>query len=808
MLQVYRIFYIFVSKSKHMRKSVIIPATLLILGCGSIYAKPAIKDLIPVVQPDGSILKIKKIGDENFHLTLTEEGNLLAEQSDGSFSLGQLAPDGSVISTGISPFSKEAEKVATKITDLDIVQIQQKRNAKRRAPQTGLGLFTSHFPKTGSPKGLIILVEYSDVKFKTSYDAKTYFNELTNGRNFTQYGGTGSALQYFTDQSAGKFTPDFDVLGPVTLPQKQSYYGANDRYGDDQNAHLMVTDALAILDSTTDFSVYDTDNDGVLDYVYIYYAGQGEADYGSANTVWPHSWDLREAGINKKVDGKIVGPYACSNEWGSSKPEGIGTFVHEFSHVMGLPDLYHTTSSSADYTPGEYSVMDYGPYNNDGRTPPNYGAYEKNAMGWFEPIMLDSPQSVTLEEISTGKFGLIPTKENTEFFLLENRQQTGWDKYIPGHGMLIWHIDYNQKVFENNQVNNNRSHQYVDIVEANGNPSSRQAAGFPFPGTTNKTSFTATTTPALKSWSGEAIYYPVTDIKETDGIITFDVAGGGSSLSKPQPEVLEYSQNNMFFLAQWEPVEGATDYFITVYENKPSAYGKETMGFDNSTVGSGWTASQTGWYDTNSNYGVKAPSFKFSNNGQTLESPETDGDISRISFWAKGQTTDGTYLIIEGLKDGAWCPITEYTPLTNKSETVSVEEIPSGVQRIRFTMVKSKGNIAIDDIEITYGTGSNPLQDYNHRSTNGQTIFKIDNLTPGVLEYYFYVEATDGKHTTASAPLSVLIDGEFSSTSVSMIPSKNENIEYFNMQGLRVLNPTPGMILIERRGNKVRKVVK
>lgn len=501
----------------------------LLIGTASLSAKPAMRGLRTVVQPDGTTIRIRVAGDERFHYTTTEDGTLICLDDDGFYRAATISPDGAIVSSGIALDSPTLELKAVNAKDIDVASMRKARLSKRRAQQSGMGLSSTTYPSTGSPKGLVILVEYTDVKFKSQkgYDAKGYFNDMINGTDFTQFGGTGSALQYFTEQSGGKFKPDFDVYGPVTLPNNRAYYGKNDRWGEDQNPHLMVTHAIDILDPQVDFSQYDTDGDGEIDNVYIFYAGQGEADYGPADSVWPHSWDVTSAGIRKQVDGVTVNHYACSNEWSDGKPDGLGTFVHEFSHVMGLPDLYHTYDADAVYTPDEYSVMDYGPYNNDSRTPPNYGAYEKNAFGWFEPLVLDGPMTVTLDEISTGQFCLIPTSKKTEFFLIENRQQKGWDAYIPNHGMLIWHIDYVESVFENNTVNNTKNHQYVDLVEANDKQNYKYSEGYTFPGTSNNTSFTASTKPALKEWSGAAVNMPITGIKETDGMITFDAAGGG-----------------------------------------------------------------------------------------------------------------------------------------------------------------------------------------------------------------------------------------------------------------------------------------
>lgn len=517
----------------------------------STFAVPAHPGIITVTQADGSPLRIKIIGDEFMHFTVTEQGDLLFEEKNGFFSYAKVNDDGTVTSSGVLVNSGDPNGVATNIKDIDVKKIAEKRGVNdfrnrkafsasestgpNKAPQTGYGLASKNYPRTGSPKGLIIVVRFSDVDF-TLPNPEQYFNDLINKRGFSDYNATGSALDYFTEQSQGLFTPDFDVLGPVTLPSPRSFYGGNGPSGSDQNPHLMVVHAIGLLDAEVDFNQYDTDGDGVIDNVYVFYAGGGEADGGGADCVWPHAWDVRYGRVNLYVDDVEVGPYACSNEWSTytRMPDGIGTFVHEFSHVMGLPDLYDT-QYVFNGTPGTYSVIDGGCYNNNSRTPPNYGAFERNALGWAEPIMLDSPMTVTLDPISEGQFGLIPTGKDTEFFLLENRQWEGWDEYIPYHGMLIWQVDYDPYIFDYNIVNNDANHPRVNIVKANNwpdNTSYTALSGWPFPGAFYYTDFTADTFPALQTWDNTPIDLPITDIDETDGKISFNVAGGSAGVDE------------------------------------------------------------------------------------------------------------------------------------------------------------------------------------------------------------------------------------------------------------------------------------
>lgn len=784
----------------------VIGASTVALSADAIIAK---RDIRTVVQPDGTEVQVRVVGDEFMHFTTSLDGEILSIGDDGYVSLGQLTPDGAVVSSGTKFTQSGVAQNALKLKDIDFSSIsaaRKKATGMRRAPQSGVGRVSTSFSANGSPKALIILVQYSDVAFTLS-DPKAYFEDMINGAYFTQYGGTGSALKYFQDQSSGKFSPEFDILGPVTLPNARKYYGGNDRYDEDSRPHMMVYDAIKILDPTVDFSQYDTDGDGLIDNVYLFYAGQGEASYGPKESVWPHSWDFRYSGITLTVDGVTVANYACSNEWEYNRPDGIGTFVHEFSHVMGLPDLYHT-QAIAYYTPCEYSVLDYGPYNNDGRTPPNYSAYERNALGWNEPIMLTEPLTVTLNPITSGEFGLIPTKKNSEFFLLENRQLEGWDKYIPWHGMLIWHIDYVASVFNGNVVNNTKSHQYVDIVEANNTPDGSSVAtmqGWPFPGTSNKTSFTSTTTPALKDWSGNAVNYPVTDIVEENGLITFNILGGGSSLDTPV--AIEPEKGSDYFVAKWTPVEGASDYILTVYAADEGASGSITVGFDGSKLPDGWSASYQDWYTTTGNYGNSSPSYKFKNNGQTLTSPVLPGSLKKIEFWNKGQgTNSSTSLNIEGFADGQWVQFASCTPQNNKVLNPVIEDIPGGVTQVRFILNKNLGNIAVDDIVLTYGGNVFALDDYNGISTGGATAYRVDRLKDGIKNYHYTVQAVDGTNKSrVSEPYYVILDGL--NAVEDILIENDDTVEYYNLQGVRIDNPAPGSIVIRRQGKNVSKTI-
>ncbi len=568
-------------------------------------AIPAKPGLIPMTQPDGSVVNVRIVGDENFHFYLSEDGYLLSNVND-TYYYATVDGTGTTISSGIqatapaqrTPQAKQYLSTVSMPTVLKAMETRAEKSQKRvprlralpcnnsstvKAPK-GPGLFPdSDFPVEGSPKVCVILVNYQD-KEMTVENPYEYFDNMMNQKGFSAYGATGSAIDFFTECSNGLFTPDFDIYGPVTLSKNMSYYGGNDIYGKDKNPEKMIIEACQLLDDEVDFAQYDNDGDGYIDNIYVFYAGKGEASGGSKDTVWPHSWNITAATSTPYIfDGVRLDRYACSNENEGSHPDGVGTFVHEFSHVMGLPDLY-ATSYTSSFTPGAWSCMDYGPYNNDGRTPPLYGAFERYALGWMEPMEISGPLTATLESIGSNKAGIIKTSSANEFFLLENRQQTSWDTYIPGHGMLVWHIQYNASIWRSNKVNNTPSHQYVDIEEADGTQTESSRAGDSFPGTKKVTSFTDDTKPSMKTWAGTALELPITDIAESaDGVISFNVCGGAGNTTLEPVKVLEAEDvTDISFVARWESKEDAT-YKLSVFTR--SADSTITYLMENKNVG-------------------------------------------------------------------------------------------------------------------------------------------------------------------------------------------------------------------------------
>ena len=509
-----------------MKKTFLLIATLCASLCA--MAIPARRGTITVKQPDGSTINIQKHGDEHFHYITNEQGEWLKKDANGMY----------VVTAPLSKEEIRARRMASP-------KLQTQMRRVKDAAQTAI-------PLNIADRGLIILVNFSDVAFQEE-NTLEQMQVMHSGETYTYNGATGSARQYFYDQSQGRYNPQFDVVGPVTLTRKMSYYGRNVN-DNDSNPDVMIVDACTLADTEfgVDFTKYDNNNDGVVDFVYIIYAGYGEADSGDENTVWPHAWSLDDAGRYCMVDGLRVNTYACGSELNyDGNRNGIGTFCHEFSHVCGLPDLYETTYENMHKTMGDWDILDSGPYNNNGNTPPAYSAYERFFCGWLTPEYINTPADLQLQNMQTTNTAYIVTTSSTPnligndpqpttFYLLENRQKTGWDKYIPGHGMLITKIAYNYTTWTQNTVNDDPSGMGVDLIEADGktpsynenNPNNGYygKAGDAFPA-------------GAKSYT-KISNRSITNITESNGVISFKFMGGEGAEPDPgqQSEILTVTE--------------------------------------------------------------------------------------------------------------------------------------------------------------------------------------------------------------------------------------------------------------------------
>ena len=481
----------------------------------SLFAVPAHRQWRTVTQADGSVIEVMTVGDEFYHYTVNREGQQVRE-TNGVYQVVGEAP---------------TEEVAK----------ARRAKAMKRRQRKDIGT-TPNLQQ----KGIVILANFSDQSMQSGHTQAT-FDELYNSTNCTVNGGYPSAAQYFADQSNGAYRPQFDVYGPVNLSRTVAYYGKNDASLDaDQYPTDAVVEAciLANQQYSINWADYDSDNDGYLDFVYVIYAGMGESDGGASTTIWPHSWQVslaRTSGnctytaADCKVGGKVIEYYAMSSELSSSGLCGIGAFCHEFGHIMGLPYL-HDTNYGTNYTkcltPNDWNIMDDGAYNGEGHCPPNYDPWQKDFFGWHTPVNLGSePQNITLYangtenyqayQISASGSYVGPTESGVRYYI-ENRQATGWDAPLTGHGMLVWQVNYDATKWANNEVNTTANNPYYTIISASGTIIGKDFSGGnycpmnTFPGTKNVT----TCTPI----SGREL----TEITETSNIITCKFNGGTS----------------------------------------------------------------------------------------------------------------------------------------------------------------------------------------------------------------------------------------------------------------------------------------
>ena len=316
---------------------------------------------------------------------------------------------------------------------------------------SALGLPCTKLDLRGNKRILVILVNFKDKAF--SSDNAGLYNDIFNETNYQNGKFSGSVKDYFLAQSNGLLNLQFDIVGPVLVTQNSAYYGEQTDTKTDARAPEMVMEAVKLVDDKVDYSLYDWDNDGIVEHIVVIYAGLGQAEGGIEDDIWAH-----KGTISSFCDHTLIRDYACASENrminGTVNLNGIGTICHEISHCFGLPDTYDQTTGN--YGTNRWDLMGVGVHNDNGYTPAGYTAYDKMFCLWQSPVILKDTQNITnmLPLSMEGDFYLIPNDGwDDEFFLLENRQQTGWDSKLPGHGMLITHVDFDELLFDNNIVN-------------------------------------------------------------------------------------------------------------------------------------------------------------------------------------------------------------------------------------------------------------------------------------------------------------------------------------------------------------------
>ena len=562
------------------------------------FSIPALRKVSKVKQSDGTYLDVILCGDEYSHFFMTVDSIPVFETSLG-YCYGSLSKDIIQISNVLAHNYSERTDREKKYKDSkdaiknflvrkhgEMQDNENLRRIKKSRQSRSLGV-----PNTfvGGKKGLVILVNFANLSMVSS-DAHTEFDELFNKEGYSKNGSVGSVHDYFHDQSYGKFNLAFDVVGPVSVSRNYSYYGANSEiYGTDKRAYEMILEACQLVDDKVNFKDYDWDGNGEVDQVFVIYAGYGEHAGAPSNTIWPHESSLGNRAI--MLDGVKINTYACSSELNGNYGQvmsGIGTPCHEFSHCLGLPDLYDTDYSGA-FGMSYWDLMNSGSHsgpNANGEVPYGYSAYERWFAGWLEMKEIISTQHIdvlpNLEE--TPEAYIIYNEGNkNEYYILENHQPSKWFKYVRNytdtHGLMITHVDYDAKAWANNVVNPNTKHQRMSIIPADNSygETEEELRGDLFPGSNNVLWLTNDSHVNV----GGQLFNENTDgsyrmnrmignvSENCDGSISMDIVFSEDVPTPIVRDVTEIDDNG--YTLNWEAVPNAAYYIVEQNSYKISA---------------------------------------------------------------------------------------------------------------------------------------------------------------------------------------------------------------------------------------------
>ena len=458
----------------------ILISAVLSLCAAMTFAIPAKKSWKVVSQSDGTTIKVSQAGDEHLHYYITEDNVPIYKAADNRYCYltienGKLHNSGVLAHESAARSAKELQVMNT-IHDLAPIARQmaaKKRSAAKRCvrpdrlpSKDDISVFK------GSKKALVILAAFSDKSFSKGDDAIVkFYDEVLNQEGYSQNGAAGSVHDYFKDMSRGEFDLTFDIVGPVKVSKSATYYGGpSPIMGGTDHIGEFITETIKKADEKCDIDCkkYDWDDDGEVEQVFVLYAGYGQATGGPTGTIWPNAWTLDEALQNSdgnggfSIDGVFINQYACSNELyldSGTVPMGLGVFCHEFSHCMGLPDMYDTNYGSTP-TMGDWDLLAGGSYNGPhgiGWCPAGWTSYERAYAGWLELTELKAGDIIkgmtSLEEADGKAYVIYNDNHKDEYYLLENHKGMGWDKYTPENGLLIIHVDYDKDLFDNNIVN-------------------------------------------------------------------------------------------------------------------------------------------------------------------------------------------------------------------------------------------------------------------------------------------------------------------------------------------------------------------
>jgi len=518
--------------------------TIMLFLCQAItvIASPAYPYLIQMKQPDGSSVSVYLKGDEKIHRMESEDGYSLLYDNNRTIVYAIAGEKGDMIPSSVSArnvslrsasdqsflkgIPKQLNYSATQINTLrSIWEISQNASKPASSPLRAA---------VGEAHAVCALIGFPD---KPLTKTKAEFNNLMNQAGYSANGAMGSVNDYYKENSYGKLNLVITVAGPYTVSKNWSYYGENGSDGSDMPDRVqefaMEAARLTFSDPTIHPADYDNDNDGYIDAFHIIYAGYGEESGGDPNCIWAHEYGFSPL----TFAGKKLSTYSCSPELQGNSGKNItniGVICHEMCHIFGSPDFYDVDGDSSGGNfpgTGKWDLMGSGSWNDNGACPAHINMYQKIKFGWVNPTILSQPQIVS--GVLNSAMNPVAYRYNTvtpnEYFVLENRQKTGFDRYVPGTGLLIYRVSITNSDISNNTVNTGHPQKvYPVCASANTNPNqspisygSTNSAGCPFPGTSQKTSFTDYTIPSATSWSGANTTQPLTEIQEQNGAVSF-----------------------------------------------------------------------------------------------------------------------------------------------------------------------------------------------------------------------------------------------------------------------------------------------
>lgn len=836
-------------------KSLILTLAAIGMCAASAYAVPARRGARNFIQPDGSTISLQMIGDEYFHTLATPDGLAVAKGADGFYYYQSTRGISEVRASSDVRARSEAEKtfLAGNGADISVNALVKARLAgikKARATRARKVGQKSQVPNSGTPRVPVLLVQYSDYKFKDADANKVFKNFFTSGEK--------SAHQYFVDQSNGKYNPQFDVYGPVTLPNKRAYYGGNDYSGNDKAVGEMVAVACQRLSSEINYATYDNDKDGECDVIIVLYAGDGEAsstDPDCEDAVWPCQWSLDSSDYGKSLtyNNTKINKFAVFNELNGedlSKIDGIGTFCHEFSHCLGLPDFYDT-QYGPHFGMGPWSLMDYGPYNDGGYTPLGYSAYEKAFMNWINIEEGKSNTHYTLPWLNQKKADtdmavkLTNPADPDEYYILENRKCQGWDKFMYTEGLFIYHVTYSDMAWESNTVNDYDLQRmtpvpadnalkldkitYMGETYYNFNEESILGDLWPY---NSATELTDTSKPASKVNTGSKLGKPITDItRNADGTVSF------WCMKTPLPAVsapagLSHSLiNNTTASFSWNPPAEQTPvtYTLEVTPHIDLSYKlASSTCFD--YEGEDWEAD--GYTEFETGNGIRLGSSK--QNGM-ITSPSFTGDATGIvttKIKAKFYSNDFSKMNVELLDENGKTLDSKTLTLTKAFRDFNIvfKGTPDSEMKISISTTAKKQRIYVYGVEIYTGDASDLQPEYASQAlktpnvSNGSdgsflitgitsTTFTLSGLEPdGKYDYRLRAVPNDTQNWDASPWTET---GQFDlsdPTGVEDISIPESDLEgtplYYTLQGLALPScPSVPGIYIVKTGRSTRKII-